>query len=358
MANELGALLEAAGDAADRLAITPAESLHRAIAGRVFRAVGPLSLPTRLIHDAISSAVYGGLRGSVRAASRGAAAVAGAAAPGLRPLSSSRRGRAAISALNGLSGDLLRERGSELAIPMWLSPAPRKARRVAVFVHGLGENEESWRLPPDLGVTPLYVRYNSGLHVSENGGELARLLERLAGMQEIALIGHSMGGLVARSACHQAAEAGLAWPAKVRHLVTLGTPHTGAPLEKGVHALSWALGLVPEARPFGAILDQRSAGIRDLRRGEVLEGASGPDVALLPGCTHTFITATVTRDPGHPLGWAVGDLLVRTESAGGRHRTRAIPLPPESVVHLGPLTHFDLLRHPLVHERLRSLLAA
>jgi pimeloyl-ACP methyl ester carboxylesterase len=219
----------------------------------------------------------------------------------------------------------------------------------------------------------VHIRYNTGAHVSENGRRLASLLESLVAawpvaVDDVALVGHSMGGLVARSACDAAASAGHVWPRRVRHLVTLGSPHTGAPLEKVVHAAAWALRAVPEARPIADILDMRSAGIRDLRFGylrdqdwldedpaALLDDRSG-QVALLDGCTHTFITATVTRDPDHPLGHAVGDVLVRTDSAGGRHRTRAIPLPPEHVIHIGGLNHFDLLDHPLVYEQLRRVL--
>jgi len=164
----------------------------------------------------------------------------------------------------------------------------------------------------------------------------------LSVVTELALVGHSMGGLVLRAACHEAVSAGLAWPGLVRNLVTLGTPHGGAPLEKAVHVLAWALRRVPEAAPLGVILDTRSAGIKDLRRGSTLP--------LLEGCRHTFICATVTRRPGHPLGWAVGDLLVRTRSASGPQAA--------SSRHLGSLHHFDLLRHPTVYRELRQLLAA
>jgi pimeloyl-ACP methyl ester carboxylesterase len=268
---------------------------------------------------------------------------------------------------------------------------PHATPRVAVFLHGLAETEEWWRrrsapsagedrrpfgvrLRRDLGMTPVELRYNTGLHVSDNGARLAELLERLVAawpvpVEDLVLVGHSMGGLVARSACHQAGELGHAWCGALRHVVTLGTPHHGAPLEKAVHATAWLLRAVPESRFVADILDMRSAGIRDLGYGNLREDdwRDADAAALLrdgripvplhPGCSHTFITATVTRDPRHPLGWLVGDLLVRSESAGGRCRERTIPVPPESVVHLGGLTHFDLLDHPLVYERLREVLA-
>ena len=118
------------------------------------------------------------------------------------------------------------------------------------------------------------------------------------------LIGHSMGGLVARSACH----AGGDWTGRVTHVVSLGSPHRRAPLESAVHYAAAALGAVPETRPFSRFLRRRSAGIRDMRRGslvdedwqgrdpEALRAAACREVPLLDGATHCFVAATVTRD--------------------------------------------------------------
>jgi pimeloyl-ACP methyl ester carboxylesterase len=321
------------------------------------------------------------------------------------PFSRSRFGRNTVAAINAFIGDRLEESDNELAIKMSLRHAgadlvcdrrslrlayPNATGRIAVFLHGLLETEEWWLRGPtrrravgtmpfaeglrrDLGVTAVFVRYNTGLHVSENGAALARLLESLTEnwaitIEQLALLGHSMGGLVARSACHAARRSGYRWPDRVRHLVTLGTPHTGAPLEKAVHVTSWILGKVPEARPLADVLELRSAGIQDLRFGYVCDEEwhdddrrkllddRRVDLPLLPECTYTFITATVTRDPAHALGWMLGDLLVRTDSASGRHRERRIPVPDGGVVHIGGLHHFDLLDHPLVYERLREAL--
>ena len=144
-------------------------------------------------------------------------------------------------------------------------------------------------------------------------------------VEQIALIGHSMGGLVARSACHHGGD----WTALVRHTVSLGTPHSGAPLEQAVHAMSAALHVVPETRPFARFLRRRSAGIRDLRRGSLVDEDwrdQDPDalrtkalreVPLLEDATHCFVAATVTRSPSHPVGRLLGDTLVLSPSASG-----------------------------------------
>jgi pimeloyl-ACP methyl ester carboxylesterase len=407
MANELSALVEVGGEAADRLLVTTAESLHKAVADRVFRSIGPLSAPSRFVHDGIARVAYAGVRLCTRAATSAAASsISLFTGDDIRPLSESRRGRAAVSALNALIGDVLEEQGSPLAIPMAIrrnsTDVPcgpeglrrafrRPTKRLAVFLHGLGETEERWgrgaarhrgrgRLPfgaqllRDFGIAPIDIRYNTGLHVSDNGRHLSELLENLLDawpvrVDELVLIGHSMGGLVARSACHAGSTTGRRWPSRLRHLITLGSPHTGVPLEKSVHVTAWALRAVPETRPIATILDMRSAGIRDLRFGYLIEDdwrSEDPtrllhdrrsEVAPLPGCTYTFITATLTRDPRHPLGWLGGDFLVRTESAAGRRRDGSVVVPADEVIHVGALSHFDLLDHPLVYAQIREVLA-
>jgi pimeloyl-ACP methyl ester carboxylesterase len=353
-------------------------SIHRAIADRAFAAGAP-----RALHDAIAGGVYAGIRGASALAGRAAgAAVAGRG----RSLSVTPRGAAVLAVLNGLRGDVLEREGSDLAEPMCIrvacrpvAPAevPDPGPRVVVFVHGLFETEHAWgsepygaRLAREIGVTPVYVRYNTGRHVSENGRSLAALLDELVRewpvpVEQIALVGHSMGGLVARSACH----AGGDWTALVRHTVTLGTPHTGAPLAAAVHYAAAALGVTGETRPFSSFLRRRSAGIRDMRSGslvdedwrgrdpEALRAAACREVPLLDGATHHFVAATVTADAHHPLGRLIGDWLVLPPSASGRGRTRVIGFRDEDGAHVGGASHLALLNHPAVYECLRDWLA-
>jgi pimeloyl-ACP methyl ester carboxylesterase len=362
--------------------------IHRAIAGRAFGATG--SGPPRAIHDAVSGAVYTGLRGAAGLTGW----VAGAALAGRgRPLSETPRGALVLAVLNGLRGDALEREGSDLAAPMAIrvrgrivEPAdfPGAGPRLVVFVHGLFETEHAWRygegesygarLARDLGVTPVEIRFNSGRHISENGRSLADLLELMVAtwpvpVEQIALVGHSMGGLVARSACCHGSERGDAWIAPVRHTVTLGSPHTGAPLESAVHYASAALGVAPETRPFAGFLRRRSAGIRDLRSGslvdedwrdrdpEALRAAACREVPLLEGVAHHFVSATVTRDPAHPVGRLVGDWLVLQPSASGRGRTRVVGFRDEDGMHVGGAHHLALLNHPAVYEQLCEWLA-
>lgn len=375
--------------------------MHTGIAERAFRWTGPAARPVRLAHDRVAGAVYGGLGAATRSAGRAAAGAVGRR-PGLtgRVVSTTPRGAALIAAVNGLIGDTLEKRRSPLHEPMSVRVGgravpiergelakafPAARPRIVVFLHGLMETELSWgiggretygaRLEREMPVTAVQVRYNSGRRVSHNGCSLALLLEQLVAewpveVAEVALVGHSMGGLVARSACFQAGEDGMAWVDTVRHVVSIGTPHMGAPLEQAVHYASAALDLLPETRPLSRFLRRRSGGIRDLRRGslvdddwtgldpDALRAAACREVPLLETATHCFVTATITRSPRHPLGRLIGDYLVLQPSGSGRSRSRRIGFDEEYGFHVGGAHHFALLNHPAVYERLREWLAS
>jgi len=372
-------------------------SINRAVAGRVFRAVGPGAALVRPVYEAVTGGVFAGLGLGTHAIGMVTAAAVGRRdAP---PLSTTPRGSALIAAVTGLRGDALEAEGSALCESMAVrvdgeavvldrdslrEAFPDASSRIVVFVHGLMTTEFSWslggrepyghRLARELGCTPVYVRYNSGRHISENGRSLSELMERLVDAwpvdaEQIALVGHSMGGLVARSACCHASEEGADWARLVMHSVSLGTPHTGAPLEQAVHVLSAGLAALPETRPFANFLRRRSSGIRDLRQGslvdedwrdrdpDALRGAACAEVPLLDGATHCFVSAAITRSERHPLGRLLGDTLVLVPSASGRSRTRRIPFEDDYGMHLGSATHFTLLNHAAVYERLRDWLA-
>ena len=393
-----------------RLASGGLGSIHQAIAGRVFRAVGPGAALVRPMHEAITRGVYKGLGLGTRAI--GLAAQAAVARRDAPMLSTTPHGSALIAAVTGLRGDALEAEGSPLCQPMAVrangEPValdtdalrmafPDATPRIVVFLHGLMETEFSWgdhrggagharglrkaqetygsRLARELGCTPVYVRFNSGRHISENGRSLSELIEELVaawpgGADELALVGHSMGGLVAHSACCHAAQDDADWVRLVRHSVSLGSPHMGAPLEQAVHVLSAGLAALPETRPFANFLRRRSGGIRDLRHGslvdedwrdrdpDTLRAAACAEVPLVEGVTHCFVSATITRGDRHPLGRLLGDTLVLVPSASGRSRTRRIPFDEEYGMHVGGATHFALLNHPAVYERLRDWLAA
>ncbi|CAM4509459.1 alpha/beta fold hydrolase [Nocardia ninae] len=395
---EVRALARLAGDELGG-AVDGIASVHRAIAGRVFAAVrfgvGPAAAPVEVVHDAITDGVYRIVSGTAVAAGRLAERTVDL--PGAEVPSRTVFGAGFLGALQGLIGDDLEEARPILAGPMTLrvdgdpvSPeqigghVARPSSRLVVFLHGLVETEHAWRLggrtsyaegiEQDLGYSTVQIRYNSGLHISENARQLSDLLERLVAhwpveIEQLSLVGHSMGGLIARGACFDASESGKAWVGKVRHLVCLGSPHLGAPLEQFVHYASAALVRVPETRPFGRLLRRRSAGIRDLRQGSLVDedwrDADTDDltrraireVPLLEGADHYFVTACVTRSPRHPLGRVIGDGLVLTPSAAGRNRARRIGFDDANGLHVPAANHFSLLNHHAVYERLRRWLS-
>jgi pimeloyl-ACP methyl ester carboxylesterase len=376
--------------------------VHAAIATRVFNHVGNGG-PAQVLHHAISSAVYAGV--GAGAASVGRAANHVLAASGNRPercLSPTPAGGGVIGVIDGLIGDELERVRSVLQEEMSVRvdghtvscerPAlarafPRATGRIVVFVHGLMATEFPWswwarqnggtygtRLAADLHVTPVYVRYNTGRHISENGRSLSELLERVVAdwpvtVDEVALIGHSMGGLVARSACHQGSELDHAWVRHVRRVISLGSPHMGAPLAQAVHYAAAGLYQLPETRPFAGMLRRRSGGIRDLRHGSLVDvdwqdqdpdalyARACQEVPLLDGATHCFVAATIMKSERHPVSRLVGDLLVLQPSASGRSRSRRIPFEAEYGMHLGPSHHLALLNHPMIYERLRGWLS-
>jgi pimeloyl-ACP methyl ester carboxylesterase len=377
-----------------------AKGIHEAVADRAFRPLGPMGKPVRVLHDLIGRAAHESVQRALHLAPRpGAAVLAGALPASARSMGAGIPGSLALGALNGAIGDALDRRGSELAVEMTIRrkgeelPAdaaalaralPEATSKLAVFVHGLCETDGAWQLPGresygatlerELGYTALYVRYNTGLHVSDNGRRLSEQLERLvsgwpAPVDEIALFGHSMGGLVARSACHYGEREGAAWTGAVRHVFCLGTPNLGAPLEKAANVSGWALDRVPETRPFAQLVNGRSAGIKDLRFGSCVEDDWCDcdadellkdrccDVPFLESATYYFVGATIARSSDSMFGTVVGDLLVRFPSAAGRGRRRTIPFELEHGRHVPGLNHFDLLAHPAVYEQLRGWLS-
>jgi pimeloyl-ACP methyl ester carboxylesterase len=209
------------------------------------------------------------------------------------------------------------------------------------------------RLEMDSGWTAVYLRVNTGLPVSENGVALTALLQRLVDawpvpVRRLALVGHSMGGLIIRAACAVATEHPEPWTERLSDVVTLGTPHLGADLALGVHHGARLLALAPEVAGFGKILDHRSPGIRDLERGL-------PDLPPLPRVRYRLVSAALGA-PRSPLGFLLGDLLVRRGSATATRKALRL-FPDADVLHVPNADHFALLNHPDVFRALQKWLA-
>lgn len=319
-----------------------------------------------------------------------------------------------IGAVNGVVGDHLEASNNPLAIPMTLRLQDRYLElgragepgipaslqvpgegplRLCVFVHGLAATEWSWAwdaaqrhgdpsvnygtlLAADQGWTPVYVRYNSGRHISENGEQLAQMLTSLLDalarpVDEIALVGHSMGGLVAHSAAYHGQQGQHGWVQRLCQVVSIASPHDGAPLEKLGSLVASALEAfdLPGTRIPADVINARSAGIRDLRHGCIVERdwqlcrGDGPlrddrsPTPWLEGVSYHRLVSTLTTDPANPIGTLLGDIMVRPESAAATSPVHGGPDHPGEVAHVSGITHVALANHPAVYAHLRRWLA-
>jgi pimeloyl-ACP methyl ester carboxylesterase len=253
-----------------------------------------------------------------------------------------------------------------------------------LLIHGLCMNDLQWRCgPPEqivdhgvalasaLGYTPVYLRYNSGLHVSQNGQELSLKLQQLLDcwpqrVQELTVVAHSMGGLLTRSAFHHARQVGLCWPDHLKNIVFLGTPHHGAPLERAGNWVDVLLGSTQYSRPFARLAQLRSAGITDLRYGHLLEAdwqgrerfQKHPDrrqpLPLPAGVRCYALGATLAAKRGLLADRLTGDGLVPLRSALGQHDdpARSLAFAADSQSILYRTNHLDLLRSEAVTRQL------
>lgn len=389
---ELGAL---AAEHADTLVLGAVRDAHRSIAGRVHAAVdavaGHRTVP-HLMHDAIAASVYTGVSLGLRGS---AGLLRGIERRGFGPAAeTSRSGRHAVAVVNGLIGDALVERGSSAAIslavrhqgrdlPLRPGPVaeafPAATPRLVVFVHGLCESEHVWQRAarprreepaeddrPDYGTalaasgwTPVYLRVNTGLAIRESGVALHALLQELlevwpVPVDRIALVGHSMGGLIARAACGLRAEppsGRTPWVDRTSDLISLGSPHLGSPVERSIARSVRLAARVPELGGYVRIFEQRSRGVLDLH-----DGMPEPDP--LPAHVRVrLVAATLTGSATHPAARTVGDLLVPYASALGRHRHGEL-FPGADVLHVPGSDHFDLLNHDDVRAALKLWLSS
>jgi pimeloyl-ACP methyl ester carboxylesterase len=310
---------------------------------------------------------------------------------------------AVLAALNGVMGDQLAQTHNPLATPMTLRyqgralnlrampPMPGATGKVLLLIHGLCMNDLQWRAQPgenpakvsdhatalavQLGYTPVFLRYNTGLHTSQNGRELASMLEQLllrwpAPVQEFTVVVHSMGGLVIRSAVQYAQQSGWRWPQQLKNIVFLGTPHHGAPLERAGNWVDVILGANPFSKPFAKLGQLRSAGITDLRFGHVLDAdwqghdrfkkrSDSRQPLPLPQGVACYTVAATTAAKRSPLAdRLIGDGLVPLASALGQHtdprHQLAFGKTAQTVVYR--TNHMALLHSPEVtHQMVRWL---
>jgi len=299
----------------------------------------------------------------------------------------------AISVLNGAIGDRLHEAGSPLAVEAKLlvgeghsdaipHPAPSEA---CLFVHGLMGSEHDWSmwsegekvvdypkvLSAERDALPIFARYNTGLHISTNGRALSQhlemLVERWPQLETLSVVAHSMGGLVVRSACHYGLEAGHTWVAKLQRVMLLGVPSHGATMEQLAHVASFTLEAIwnPWTKLVGKAINMRSAGIKDLRHGFVLDEdwrnldvdqlrLAAPRVPTTAPHVKWYIAVASLGAPGSTMGKLVGDGAVLPRSAQGQGfgTDAAGVLAGAEVCVFHETSHARLLRDPAVLEQI------
>ena len=347
----------------------------------------------------ISGLVYKTIRGVTRIVGGSLDALLALLAPALSQVDLSPEREGLVAALNGVLGDYLAATSNPLAIAMAfrregraLAPEasavtarlPDVSGRLLVLVHGLCMNDLQWSrdghdhgeaLADELGFTRLPLHYNSGLHISINGRELARQLEKVIDawplpIERLVILCHSMGGLVARSAVHYGVLAGHRWPARLDDLVFLGTPHHGVPLERAGHWVDVVLGAAPYAAPFARLGKVRSAGITDLRYGSLVDedwvgrdrferAADRRQHVPLPNKVRCYaIAASIGKQSSHLNNRLLGDGLVPVNSALGLHADPARTLRfAEDRQWIGyGISHLGLLSNAEVYAQLRQWL--
>jgi pimeloyl-ACP methyl ester carboxylesterase len=346
----------------------------------------------------ISGLVYRCVRAVTKVAGGGVDALLGAVPSPISDPQPVPAREALLAAVNGVLGDHLLASANPLAITMSLrikgcavsltreglaAALPKATGRVVILLHGLCMNDLQWQhngfdygadLAAD-GFTPLYLHYNTGRHISDNGRDFAALLEQLASawptpVTQLVLLGHSMGGLVARSACHIAEQERHTWLNTLTRMVFLGTPHHGSPLEKGGNWIDLLIGATPYTVAFTRLGRVRSAGITDLRHGYVRDRDwHGRDrfarepapmhVCPLPEHVRCYALAATLAKEADGKPDLIGDGLVRVASALGKHRSpsRTLAIPPEHQRVLYGVGHIDLLGHAEVLATVRAWLA-
>jgi pimeloyl-ACP methyl ester carboxylesterase len=328
---------------------------------------GKIAAPLRIgPSGAIAKFVYGSVRGITKGVAKTAQAVLArvpgaklAEAPAVIGAASFRSNL--LSIVNGVCGDHLADTGNPLALPMQLlglSSDPTAPKKYALFIHGLCLNDSHWRADAHvaalekLGYTAIFLRYNSGLAIASNGAQLSLTMqEKLSGPGvEVAIIAHSMGGLLMRSALMHAKKAKQRWPSRITAIVFLGTPHLGAPLEQAgywVHSL-WQN--VPYAKALAPIAKLRSLGIQDLRHGKTHDDLAVP--IKLPSKLPCFaIAASLSAKRGSIKDRLLGDGLVPVESALGISATGRLIAEQNCAIFYG-IGHLELLYAPAITSQL------
>ena len=373
-----------------------AESVHKQV-------VNPPFLPSTAVQHLITnlaSITYNRIRWSAYFLGKGTDIVLAHFSTALGEVTITEEKEALRAVLNGVVGDYLEENQNPLAIDMQFRHQGQAltlhkknineayetiTSKVLILVHGSCLSDTQWtrkehnhgeKLAQELNQTLVYLHYNSGLHVSTNGQRFNEILEELVKnwpvpLEELTFISHSMGGLVARSAVHYGHQQEKLWTTQLKKVFFLGTPHHGAPLENAGNYLETILEAIPYSRPFARLGKIRSAGVTDLRYGNLidedwedntrfkLEGDKRKGVQLTENVEFYSIAAALGKEIELiPTQW-VGDILVSANSALGQHEDplKKLLFKKENTWIAYEHNHMDLLSSLEVYAKIKNWIA-
>lgn len=305
-----------------------------------------------------------------------------------------------ISIVNGIIGDYLDKQNNPLTLKMQfrhlgvpiapnaasiLETYPNVSGKILLIVHGLCMSDIGWKykghnhgedLARELNMTPVYLNYNSGLHISTNGKKLNLMLEELLAnwpvpVEEFIILSHSLGGLISRSAIYYGQKEGNNWQKQLKKMFFLASPHQGAPLERIGNYVERFLEAMPYLKPFSRLGKMRSSGITDLRFSNLVDEdwkdiprfEGRPDNRQpIPLPQHTAcyaVAATIGKQGDTFSAQTIGDGLVQLESALGMHKNpiKNLGFPKANTFIAYETNHLDLLGNLAVYEQLKYWLS-
>jgi pimeloyl-ACP methyl ester carboxylesterase len=319
--------------------------------------------------------------------------------PAISQIKASDKKEIILSVLNGVIGDYLEEKKNPLKIEMQFryrlksilldrksikETYPNVNGKILLMLHGSCMNDIQWTrkehnhgniIAKELNKTPIYLNYNSGRHISTNGKNLNDCLEELVKnwpvpIEELVIIAHSMGGLVARSALYYGGQEQKNWTKHLKKIVFLGTPHHGSHVERKGNYLDIILEAIPYVKPFARLGKIRSAGVTDLRYGNLVDEdwqdndrferkADQRQHIPLPNQIEFYsIAAVIGKKTTTVSAKILGDTLVDVKSALGQHKNpdKNLLFKKENSWIVYENNHLDLLSNPKIMEKIKEWL--
>lgn len=371
------------------------EAMHK-------RVVHPPLLPSTPIQNLITNIAgitFKNIRWSTRLIGSGLDKALGQLTPLLKKTKTSNEKEAIRSALNGIVGDYLEIKDNPLQIHMSFRYQSKEITleadrlneiypsingKILLMIHGSCMNDIQWTrkehnhgeaLAKELNLTPIYLHYNSGRHISSNGQDLNAVLETLVSqwpvpIEQLNIIGHSMGGLVARSGLYYSSIEPKTWTKYLKKVIFLGTPHHGSPVERTGNYLDVILESIPYTKPFARLGKIRSSGVTDLRRGNLvdedwqdndrfeLQSDQRQHIPLPENIAFYAIAASIEKSTKNKYPKIVGDTLVDVKSALGQHKDpdKNLHFKEEQTWIAFENTHVDLLSDLKVYAKIKAWL--